>query len=379
MKIEIFKPIESMNPIYLGAAENELYQKILQEHNSRTFAEIKEDGYRMQVHKKDDKIMAFTRSLNPIMLNLLPELNSSLSKLPDCILDSELIGDNKIGHIGFDVVKRRFRNRISEKGAKEYLKSGIVKELPIALRVFDTLYWEGKQILNLTLSERRKYTENIFQEKIKPSEKRDISNPNQLKNLFESLVEEKYEGLVCKNPQSIYLPGKKTEDWIKLKRSECLDLAVLGVYIDKNKISQILCGTYNPKKTCFETLAKVNAKREGMNNDLEGLLGKNFVKECPSNVLLNPLIYKQKQGIPDYFIFPEKTSVVEVAAMNFNRGKNWHSCGLDSEGKSYSLRIGWLKSIREDKSYLQIATPDFVKLLYEAEGADNKVSLIKHE
>ena len=368
MKIEIFKSIESMNPIYLGVAENELYQRILQEHGNQTFAEIKEDGYRMQIHKKGDKIMAFTRSLNSIMLNLFPELKLSLSKLPDCILDSELIGNEKIGHMGFDVVKRRFRSRISEKGAEEYLKSGIVKELPIALRVFDTLYWEGRQILNMPLNERRKYTENISQEKIKPSEKKDISNPNELQRLFESLVEEKYEGLVCKNPQSIYLPGKKTEDWIKLKRSECLDLAVLGVYLDKNHVSQILCGTYNPKKTCFETLAKVNAKRAGMNKDLENLLRKHFVKECPSNVKLNPLIYKQEQGVPDYFIFPEKTSVVEVAAMNFNRSKNWHSCGLDSEGKSYSLRIGWLKSLREDKGYLQVATPDFVKLLYEAEG-----------
>jgi DNA ligase-1 len=368
MKIEIFNPIESMNPLYLGAAEDELYQRILQEHEGQTFAEIKEDGYRMQVHKKDDKIMAFTRSLNPIMLNLLPELKSSLSKLPNCILDSELIGNNKIGHLGFDVVKRRFRHKISEKKAKEYLESDIVQELPIALRVFDTLYWEGKQILNLPLSERRRYTENIFQERIKPSEKREISNPDELRKLFESLVEEKYEGLVCKNPQSIYLPGKGTNDWIKLKRSECLDLAILGVYIEKNKISQILCGTYNPKQACFETLAKVNAKREGMNHDLEGLLRKHFIKECPSNIRLNPSIYKQKQGVPDYFVLPEKTSVVEVAAMNFYRSKNWHSCGLDSEGKSYSLRIGWLKSLREDKGYLQVATPDFVKLLYEAEG-----------
>jgi hypothetical protein len=97
----------------------------------------------------------------------------------------------------------------------------------------------------------------------------------------------------------------------------------------------------------------------------------NFVKNCPSNIVLNPAIYKQELGVPDYFIAPEKTSVVEISAMNFYRSKNWHSCGLDSEGKSYSLRIGWLKSIREDKNYREIATPEFVKTLYDAErGAE---------
>ena len=39
MKTKIFTPIESMNPIYLGAADDELYEDILQEHNGKTFAE----------------------------------------------------------------------------------------------------------------------------------------------------------------------------------------------------------------------------------------------------------------------------------------------------------------------------------------------------
>ncbi len=370
MKIQIFQPIESMNPIYLGASEDELYNRVLEEHNNTTFAEVKEDGYRMQIHKKGDKVMAFTRSLKPVMLNLFPELTESISKLPNCILDAEFIGDDKIGHAGFDVVKRRFRHRISEQGAEEYLNSGIVEELPIALRVFDTLFWEGKEIFNKPLAERRAYTQNISQKKIKPSEKKDISSPVELKNYFDSLVKLNYEGLVCKNPSSLYLPGKKTTDWIKLKRSECLDLAVLGVYLEGDSISQILCGTYDTKKTRFETLAKVNAKREGMNRELENLLRGHFVKTCPVNLSLNPAIYKEERGVPDYFITPQKTSVVEVAAMNFTRSKNWHSCGLDSDGKSYSLRIGWLKSIREDKNYLQIATPSFVELLYNAERGE---------
>lgn len=121
------------------------------------------------------------------------------------------------------------------------------------------------------------------------------------------------------------------------------------------------------QKKVFETLAKVNAKREGMNAELEKLLAQNYARQCPANVSLNPAIRKQTGGLPDYFIAPEKTAVVEVAAMNFYRSKNWHSCGLDREGNSYSLRIGWLKSLREDKSYREIATTEQVRALYENE------------
>jgi DNA ligase-1 len=94
-KIKIFQPIESMNPLYLGSLEEELFKEILATHNGQTMAEVKEDGYRMQLHKKGDKIKAYTRSMNNILLELFPELHSSLNKLPNCILDCEIYGHGK--------------------------------------------------------------------------------------------------------------------------------------------------------------------------------------------------------------------------------------------------------------------------------------------
>jgi DNA ligase 1 len=365
MKTKLFQPIESMNPIYLGAADDALYDSILMEHNGKTFAEIKEDGYRMQLHKKGNDVKAFTRSKNQIYLELFPELEYSIKNLPDCILDAEIRGG--IGHMGFYSVKKRFRSKISEKGLDEYLNSGIVNAAPITLRVFDTLYWKGKELIDKSLYERRKYTENILEEKISPSELNIINDPLKLKNIFEQLVGENYEGLVCKNPDSIYQPGAKNKDWIKLKRSETLDLTVLGVYMDKEEISQLLCGTINNGR--YETLGKVNAKREGMNKELSALLENKFLPSCPQNVLINQAAYSKPDAIPDYFINPDKSIVVEVAAMNFNRGKNWHSCGLE-DGNAYSLRIGWLKNIRDDKSPKDSTTSDQVKMFYENERSE---------
>ena len=136
--------------------------------------------------------------------------------------------------------------------------------------------------------------------------------------------------------------------------------------MDSGQISQALCGTYNPEKKVFETLAKVNAKREGMNRELETLLKGSLVKQVPANVVLNDRIYKTKDALPDFFIRTDKTVVLEIAAMNFFYSKNWHSCGLEADN-SYSLRIGWLKSIRQDKTPVQASTPDQVKILYDSE------------
>lgn len=362
MTIQIFTPIESMNPLYLGASEN-LYEDVIEEHNGSTLAEIKEDGYRMQLHKKGKKVMAFTRSMNPIILELFPELNESIKQLPDCILDAELVGDNRVGHQGFDSVKRRFRHNISEKSLEEYLSSEMITEMPLALKVFDTLYWKDKELINCPLKERRKYTENISKNKISCSTQRLITDSAELKSWFEELVERNYEGLVCKDAESKYLPGTKTRAWIKLKRSETLDLAVLGTYYEGDEVSHILCGTYNKETGMFETLAKVNAKRENMNKELEAMLLDNYRKTIPKNILLNPKARKDR--LPDYFLSPVKV-VVEVAAMNFNYGKNWHSCGLE-DGNSYSTRIGWLRNIRYDKSAEQTSTVEQVKKLYKNE------------
>jgi ATP-dependent DNA ligase len=135
----------------------------------------------------------------------------------------------------------------------------------------------------------------------------------------------------------------------------------------EGSISQLLCGSYNPKKGVFETLAKVNAKRNSMNRELEDLLKNNYQTDCPNNLTLNPIINKTPLAYPDYFVAPEKSVVVEVAAMNFYRSKNWHSCDLDDKGMSYSLRIAWLKDIRKDKNYKQTTTSDQIKAFYQAE------------
>jgi len=362
MKIKIFEPVESQNPLYLQIPEEELFPGLIGFHGGETFAEIKEDGYRAQIHKKGDVVRAFTRNKKEIELRLFPELSKSLKYLPNCVLDCELIGEGEVGYRGFKSVQKRFRHKITEKGIEKYLDSDLLTDSPLALRVFDTLHWEGKDTFGLPLRERRKYTEGILEDKISPSEGLMMSDPFELQNWFMDLTGDFYEGLVCKNPGSIYVPGSRTRDWIKVKRAETFDLAILGAYFYEDKLNQILCGTLNEDNNQFESLAKVNIRRNGFDSEILPLIKDSFSKTPSDNFYFN-IKMRALDHAPDFYTDPLNLPLLEVASMNLMRGKNWHSCGMEN-GDSYSMRIGWVKSIRYDKSAKDATTTGQVAEAY---------------
>ena len=360
--IALFTPIESMNPLYLGNSDS-LYEEVLEKQGGNTRAEIKEDGYRLQIHKKGEEIRGYTRSLNSVEMRLFPELTKSLSKLPDCILDSELTGAKGVGHQGFQAVQKRFRHKIDEQGLESYLISSRLSEHPLHLKVFDTLYWEGASLLDLPLRERRSFTERVDLTNVNPSTQYNIKSSGELQGLFQKLVNQQYEGLVCKRPDSLYLPGKRTNDWIKLKRAETYDLAVLGVYLTTGKLSSILCGTRNSEGN-YETLTKVNARSEGLDAVLFPLLQRHFVTTVPTQLILHDHI--PDKDVPDYFIHPARSQLVEVGAMNICYSDNWQSCGR-GDGKAYALRMAVLYRVREDKRIDACMTTEQIRERYIAE------------
>lgn len=353
--MEILKPIEPMLAEY--AAGEDVFSEIINLHTGVTYPEMKYDGYRLQLHKKGNILKAFTRNLNEAPLEIYQELESSIRNLPDCVIDCELNGG--IGHQGFKNVQKRFRLKMPD--MKKYKTEVDVKK-KLELMVFDTLYFEGKWLLDTPLNLRRTYTEKFNELRIKPSKRWAVSNHEKFENLFEQLIKERNEGLVCKAGYSLYVPGYRGNNWLKLKRFETLDLLLLGVYLENNEISQFLCGSYNDKTKCFETLGKVNAKREGIGKIVYEKLKNKLKKEKPNDILLSP---KMKAAeMPQLYLNPKDSIILEIKAMNILKGKNQYSCGLE-DGKSYSLRIGWVKCLREDKSSLDATTTKKVAEMYK--------------
>lgn len=383
-KMEFGKPFTPMNPMYSDLDLDE----IIEAHGGKTNAEIKEDGFRCLAHVDKDFVKLYTRQKNEYILECFPEIVKALQslKLEKTIVDAELVGP-KIGYAGFKQIQKRFRARLNKKSLEAYLKSGIIKEYPVELVVFDTLMWKGKSMAEQPLEERRVFTETFDYEKVKHSERFVVQSSEELDTIYQKFViKENNEGFVLKDLRSPHRLGcTNSVEWVKLKRFETLDLLIVGFYStpDSQKkglpFSAVLCATYNKETRLYETIGKVsvNKKNPFSNNllavDLNEVLKNNMSQEKSAGVLFSEKMTGSHE--PQYFVKEVNKSVVmEVKAMNIQHSSNWLTCGLDN-GKAYSMRIGWAKQIREDKTKAkdkkkQVSTTELVRKIFKKQGEE---------
>ena len=350
----IGQPVEPMLVRETGNGEKR-YDEIIKTHNGTSYVQIKSDGYRIQVHN-NGQLRFFTRNLNELNTEAYPDVVGQLKKIPKGIFDGEIVGIED-GINGFRAIKARKR---------EGLDLELVKQYPLQIKFFDVLNLNGTDLYDNPLLQRRKTLENYFNN---VSEQWIIDNKYDLKEKFLEITDERgLEGLVCKDPQSSYLFGKKGKEWLKLKKFLTLDLVVLGIYEGEGKAAKLpfaalLLGIKNNNH--YETITKVGIAKKNIINDIYEKIKPFYTPEVPDNVVINPSINKNAYSgkKPFRYIPPEKSAVVEVETMNITRSKNWHSCGLDNNF-AYSLRIPIVQKYREDKTYKDINTTKQISELY---------------
>ncbi|KAH8803174.1 DNA ligase I [Xylogone sp. PMI_703] len=122
-------------------------------------------------------------------------------------------------------------------------------------RVFDCLYLNDKDITKFTLRDRRKALEasikNIHR-RIEIHHYEKATDASAIEPLLKKVVAEASEGLVLKNPRSIYRLNSRNDDWLKVKPEymtefgESLDVLVIGGYYGSGRrggaLSSFLCG-----------------------------------------------------------------------------------------------------------------------------------------
>ena len=347
------------------------FEDVMEAHKGRTFADINYDGYRVEIHKKSGLLGIFTANGNELNYGCYPEIVKIAQSLPTCIIEAELVGEGSTHKEVFDNVKRRFRRSgISDAALEKYLGSGVIDDTPLSLRVFDVLRFENKAVMHLPLEERRKFVERFDSRGIQPSETQIITSVDYLVDMVESTFRGMHEGRVCKNPASSYVPGSRTMDWVKFKRSETLDLVVVGFYTDEDYVDElpftsVLVAAYNDVTGKYETLGKIGATREGIADEIFAEVKGKTSDSAPRNVVFSDKLQRSsyENFVPDSYIDPESSVVLEVKAMNLDFSNNWQSCGLQG-GKAFSMRIGYAHQLRPDKNPKQATTTAAISKLY---------------
>jgi DNA ligase-1 len=360
--------IPTMQPGYYTPEE------VMEAHKQTTQADIKYDGYRTQIHKKGSQFKIFTRNGNELEYECYPEITEIVKKLPSGIIEAELLGQGKTHKETFDNIKKRFRKPgLSEVSKDKYFESGIIKSTPLQLRVFDVLQFEGKNYMDLPLHERRRKIETFEEYGILPAETTLITSEEELLKVLEDTFAKRLEGRVCKDPQSKYIPdNNKSIEWVKFKRSESLDLVVVGTYNEPSYNTQIpctsvLCAAYNRETKEFETLGKIGVTRNGLINKLYPMIEKKLTIEIPENLSITEKLIAQTK--PVKYVNPLESIVLEINAMNIDFTQNNQACGRE-HSKAYSLRIAYAKEIREDKKPIQATTTQDIIKLYQMQKGE---------
>lgn len=122
-------------------------------------------------------------------------------------------------------------------------------------RIFDIVFLNNRPLIKYTLRDRRK----ALEASIKPVHRRfeihtyeELKSASEVEPLLRNVVAEASEGLVLKNPRSMYRLNERHDDWMKVKPEymtefgEALDLVIVGGYYGSGHrgggLSSFLCG-----------------------------------------------------------------------------------------------------------------------------------------
>ncbi|WP_339727952.1 ATP-dependent DNA ligase [Maribacter stanieri] len=182
-------------------------------------AEHKWDGIRSQVILRNDELFVWSRG-EELVTDKYPEFNEFVNVIPNgTVIDGEILPyiEGTIGTFN-DLQTRIGRKNIS---------AALLKKVPVILKAYDILEWEGKDIRQLPFIERRHILENLFKNVV--SEQNQAKIPLHLSetmhfNSWIELADERdrsremhSEGLMLKRKDSPYLVGRKKGDWWKWK------------------------------------------------------------------------------------------------------------------------------------------------------------------
>jgi ATP-dependent DNA ligase len=103
---------------------------------------------------------------------------------------------------------------------------------PAVCYLFDCLYLDGRPIVNEPLTRRREWLEDAIK---KDSAYRVSEVVEDGAALFEAVKEMGLEGIMAKQRNSTYLPGKRGDSWLKIKTRRTAECVIIGYTAGKGE------------------------------------------------------------------------------------------------------------------------------------------------
>jgi len=349
--------------------------------------EDKYDGIRAQAHCSGNEVRIFSRTRDDITESF-PELLDALAGFSrDVILDGEIVAWSYLtaeaSGSGRALPFTALQQRLGRKKVSEQL----MRKVPVAYVVFDIVYTGAELLIDRPLRERARILDDVLAAERSvvhhgdtlrprsgqaPTQKRTrghsgsqaklefgpegsalaaqvirapmfrVSSPAELDQLFEAAQARGNEGLMIKDPESVYTPGRRGRSWLKLKRElATLDAVVTAVEYGHGKRIGVL-SDYTFAVRDGDKLVNIGKAYSGLTDAEIAEMTKWFLQHTIED-----------QG---FRLIVEPRIVLEVAFNNMMRS--------DRHNSGYALRFPRIVRLRPDKLPEEADTIETVKEIY---------------
>jgi DNA ligase 1 len=352
--------------------------------------EDKYDGIRAQAHISQGEVRIFSRTRDEITESF-PELPVALANLPiDAILDGEILAWDSTGNSAgrsSGAGRALSFSQLQQRLGRKKVSAQLMRDVPVAYLVFDVLYADGEILLDRPLRERAKILDNVLKSLessttrgatdalVRPAKRSaaaltggtqapfafaepelapatiirapvaTANSAEDIETLFTSARSSGNEGLIIKDLDSLYTPGRRGKSWLKMKRElATLDVVVTAVEYGHGKRIGVL-SDYTFAVWDGERLLNIGKAYSGL-TDVE-------IAEMTQWFLAHTI---NDQGLR---LEVEPKIVLEVAFNNMMRSAR-HESG-------YALRFPRIVRLRPDKLPADADTIETVQKIYARE------------
>jgi DNA ligase 1 len=329
-----------MHPLqFMLASPEEDAAAIMRRVGGEAWVEDKYDGIRGQLHKEGERVVLYSRDLNEVTLAFPEVVAAATSVHHDVLLDGELLAFK-------DGVVRPFFE-LQHRLGRKVVSAELLASVPVIFVAFDLLYLDGRNLLEESLRRRRRLLEELnLPSPFMLAYLIQAKSPAELDAIFDAARARNNEGLMVKDPDSKYTPGRRGLGWLKLKKAlATLDVVVTGVEVGHGKRKNVLSDyTFAVHDEDSDRLVNIGKAYSGL-TDAE---------------IAQMTEYFKSITLKDYgrFRLVQPEVVLEVAFDAITESGR-HNSG-------YALRFPRIKQIRRDKTVRDIDTLANVARMYRS-------------
>jgi DNA ligase-1 len=367
-RMRLFHPLGFMLASPAQSAEEAL------SYFENALVEDKYDGIRAQAHCSAGEVRLFSRTRDEITESF-PELPDALAGFPhDAILDGEIVAWSYLAAESGETGRALPFSALQQRLGRKKVSDQMMRRVPVAYLVFDILYAGGELLIDRPLGERAKLLDELLVGPRIPTRARSgaaqgqlmlespeptnappitaqifrapvfqASSADELDQRFEAAQARGNEGLMIKDPESAYTPGRRGKSWLKLKRElATLDVVVTAVEYGHGRRIGVL-SDYTFAVRDGDRLLNIGKAYSGLTDAEIAEMTKWFLEHTVED-----------QG---FRLVVEPKIVLEVAFNNMMRS--------DRHKSGYALRFPRIVRIRTDKPPEEADTIERVREIYE--------------